>query len=72
MFRMIKKKSDLLRRQDVVELISWKAVPLLQEYMTRFDNIKPRKYAQHSVRVQKKLRKAIIRARELGIMAYTQ
>jgi ribosomal protein S18 len=40
--------------------------------MTRFDNIKPRKYSQHSVRVQKKLRKAIIRARELGLIAYTQ
>lgn len=69
---MIKKKNDLLKRNDVVELISWKAAPLLQEYMTRFDNIKPRKYSQHSVRVQKKLRKAIIRARELGLMAYTQ
>lgn len=69
---MIKKKNDLLTRQDVVSLISWKALPLLQEYMTRFDNIKPRKYSQHSVRVQKKMRKAIIRARELGLISYTQ
>lgn len=69
---MIKKKNDLLKRKDVADLISWKAVPLLQEYMTRFDNIKPRKYSQHSVRIQKKLRKTIIRARELGLMAYTQ
>ena len=45
---MIKKKNDLLKSNDVIELISWKAVPLLQEYMTRFDNIKPRKYSQHS------------------------
>ena len=69
---MIKKKNDLLNRKEVADLISWKAVPLLQEYMTRFDNIKPRKYSQHSVRIQKKLRKTIIRARELGLMAYTQ
>ena len=69
---MIKKKNDLLNRTDVADLISWKAAPLLQEYMTRFDNIKPRKYSKHSVRVQKKLRKNIIRARELGLMAYTQ
>ncbi len=41
---MIKKKSALLRRQDLADLISWKAIPLLTEYMTRFDNIKPRKY----------------------------
>lgn len=69
---MIKKKNPLLQREEIVDLISWKSVPLLQEYMTRFDNIKPRKYSKHSVRVQKKMRKAIIRARELGLLAYTQ
>ena len=69
---MIKKKSTLLNRQDLSELVSWKAIPLLKEYMTRFDNIKPRKYSQHSVRMQKKVRKALIRARELGLLAYTQ
>jgi ribosomal protein S18 len=69
---MIKKKSNLLNRQDLSDLISWKAIPLLKEYMTRFDNIKPRKYSQHSVRIQKKLRKSLIRARELGLLAYTQ
>lgn len=69
---MIKKKSALLNRQDLSELVSWKAIPLLKEYMTRFDNIKPRKYSQHSVRMQKKVRKALIRARELGLLAYTQ
>lgn len=69
---MIKKKNNLLQRQDVVDLISWKSVALLHEYTTRFDSIKPRKYSTHSVRVQKKLKKAISRARELGILAYTQ
>jgi len=69
---MIKKKSALINRQDISALISWKAVPLLTQYMTRFDNIKPRKYSQHSVRDQKRLRQAIIRARELGLVAYTK
>lgn len=69
---MIKKKSALLNRTDIADLISWKAIPLLSEYMTRFDNIKPRKYSQHSVRLQKKIRKSIIRARELGLLAYTK
>ena len=68
---MIKKKSNLLNHQPIVELISRKALPLLQQYMTRFDNIKPRKYANHSVAMQKKIRKAIIRAREIGILAYS-
>ena len=69
---MIKKKENLLSRDDIIASISWKAVPLLERYMTRFDNIKPRKYSKHSVRVQKKLRKAIIRARELGLISYTK
>ncbi len=69
---MIKKKSALLKRTDLSDLISWKAIPLLTEYMTRFDNIKPRKYGHHTVRIQKKLRKSLIRARELGLLAYTK
>lgn len=69
---MIKKKSNLLNNEELTPFISWKALPLLKEYMTRFDNIKPRKYSQHSVRMQKKMRKAIIRARELGLLGYTQ
>ena len=62
---MIKKKSNLLNHQNAIDLISRKAIPLLKEYLTRFDNIKPRKYSNHSVAMQKKIRRAIIRAREL-------
>ena len=62
---MIKKKSNLLNHQAAIDLVSRKALPLLKEYLTRFDNIKPRKYSNHSVSMQKKIRKAIIRAREL-------
>ncbi len=69
---MIKKKSNLLNHRSVAELVYRKAVPLLQQYMTRFDDIKPRKYSWHSVAMQKKVRKAIIRAREIGLISYTK
>lgn len=62
---MIKKKSNLLNRQSVADLVNRKAIPLLTQFMTRFDDIKPRKYSGHSVAMQKKIRKSIIRAREI-------
>lgn len=67
---MITKKVDLLDKEEVYELLSWKAIPLLKQYTTRFDTIKPRKFTTHSVRKQKELRKAIIRAREIGLLPY--
>jgi len=45
--------------------ISRKSLPMLQKYMTRFGSIKPRKYTNNSVGVQKKLRSVILRAREM-------
>ncbi len=45
--------------------ISRKALPILQKYMTRFGSMKPRKYTNNSVSVQKKLRSVILRAREM-------
>ncbi|MBS8121793.1 30S ribosomal protein S18 [Candidatus Vampirococcus lugosii] len=51
-------------------LINWKSVILLKKYMTRFGDIKPRRFTGNSVSQQKKVRKAIIRARELGIIEY--
>lgn len=50
--------------------ISWKALPMLQKYVTRFGNIKPRKYTNNPVSTQKKVRSAILRARELGLIHY--
>jgi ribosomal protein S18 len=46
-------------------LINWKSIVLLKRYMTRFGDIKPRKYTNVPVKIQKRIRKAIIRAREL-------
>lgn len=45
--------------------INWKAIPMLQKYITRFGDIKPRKYTNNSVATQKKVRESILRAREL-------
>lgn len=52
--------------------ISRKAIPMLEKYLTRFGDIKPRRYTNNAVNKQKKLRKAVIRARELGLLNYTK
>lgn len=54
------------------EQISWKSVKLLTFYITRFGEIKPRKFMGNSVSQQKKVRQAILRARELWVLAYTK
>jgi len=50
--------------------INWKAIPMIKKYITRFGNIKPRKYTGNAVAVQKSLRSTIIRAREMGLLEY--
>ena len=50
--------------------INWKSLPILRYYLTRFGDIKPRQYTGNSVRVQKKIRKEIIRARTLGLLSF--
>jgi len=52
--------------------ISRKSVTMLKKYITRFGNIKPREYTHNSVGTQKKLKTTILRARELGLLAYTK
>ena len=49
-----------------------KAVAMLKKYITRFGNIKPREYTHNSVSTQKKIKTVILRARELGLIAYTK
>jgi len=43
---------------------------MLKKYITRFGDIKPRKYTRNGVSVQKKLRKEIIRARNFGLVEF--
>jgi len=50
--------------------INRKSVAMLKKYITRFGDIKPRAYTFNSVSAQKKLKTAILRARELGFIAY--
>jgi len=50
--------------------INRKSVSMLKKYITRFGDIKPREYTHNSVSTQKKLKTAILRARELGFVAY--
>jgi small subunit ribosomal protein S18 len=68
---MIKKK-NILKDKRNLQYVNRKAVLLLKDYMTRFGDIKPRKYTGHPVSHQKKVKEAIQRAREIGVMPYTK
>lgn len=50
--------------------INRKSIPMLKKYITRFWEIKPRKYTHNWVNIQKKLRKEIIRARNFGLIGF--
>ena len=52
--------------------LDWKSIPMIKKYITRFGNIKPRKYTGNSVATQKKLREVVLRARELGLIEYVR
>jgi ribosomal protein S18 len=43
---------------------------MLAKYLTRFGDIKPRKYTDNNISTQKKVREAIVRSRELGLLDY--
>lgn len=64
--------ADLFIEKEDEKYINWKSTILLNEYVSRFADIKSRKYTKNSVKVQKKLRKSIIRARELGLLPYVK
>ncbi len=66
----MKKKLTLFKDWVNEEYLTWKAVPLLKKFMTRFGDIKPRKYTGITVAQQKRLRLAIQRARELWFIVY--
>jgi len=63
------KKKQLVKK-DNIGLVNWKSVVLLREFTTRFGNIKPRRFTNLPVKYQKKVRKAIINAREFGLVPY--
>lgn len=63
-------KVSFLSHPENDKYINWKAVSILKKYMTRFGNIKPRRYTKNHVNTQKKLRREIIRARSLGLLEF--
>lgn len=63
-------KVTFFTKSENKKYISWKAIPMLKKYVTRFGNIKPRKYTGNAVNVQKTLRNTIIKAREIGVLQY--
>lgn len=52
--------------------INWKNTTLLNNFIDRFGNIKPRKYSGNNVKFQKQIREQIIRARELGLIPFAK
>jgi len=65
-------KLNFFSKDASMQYLTRKAVPMLKKYVTRFADIKPRSYTGNSVSRQKKLRKCIIRWRELGLLEYVK
>ena len=65
MHHINKKKNTFNTSIKYLDYINWKSIHLLRKYMTRFGNIKSKKYTNSSVKVQKSIRQSIIRAREI-------
>ena len=63
---------SFLSHSENEKYINWKSIVILKKYLTRFGSIKPRKYTKNHVKTQKKLRKAIIRARGLWLLSFIQ
>lgn len=64
-------KKGFMNDKEHLGYINWKSVNFLRHYMTRFGDIKPRAFMGNRVTHQKKIRIAIIRARELGVLGYS-
>ncbi len=64
-------KKGFLNGKEALAHVNRKSVNFLRHYMTRFGDIKPRAFMGNRVTHQKKIRTAVIRARELGVLPYT-
>ncbi len=53
-----------------MKYINRKSVAMLKKYITRFWDIKPREYTHNPVGIQKRLKTAILRSRELWFLPY--
>jgi ribosomal protein S18/ribosomal protein S6 len=65
-------KVRFFSNDKTVEYLTWKALPILKKYVSRFGDIKPRAYTGNSISRQKQVRTCIIRAREMGLLEYVR
>ncbi len=63
-------KVNFFSKKENKLYINWKCVSMLKKYLTRFGNIKPRKYTDNTVSTQKAVKEVISRARELWMLEY--
>lgn len=63
-------KLNFFAKKENEKYLDRKAISMLKLYQTRFGDIKPRVYTGNSVKIQKKLRIQIIRARTLGFLPF--
>jgi ribosomal protein S18 len=63
-------KISFFAREENKKYLDWKSIVILHKYLTRFGDIKPRRYTSNTISRQKKVRRCIIRARELGVLEY--
>jgi ribosomal protein S18 len=63
-------KVDFFTHKANEKYLNWKSVVILKYYLTRFGDIKPRIYTGNSVKIQKKLRTEILRARGFGLLPF--
>ena len=63
-------KVNFFTKAENEKYLHWKSVAILKYYLTRFGDIKPRAYTGNSVKIQKRLRTEIIRARTLGLLPF--
>jgi ribosomal protein S18 len=65
-------KISFLSHDENSKYVNWKSITIFKKYLTRFGNIKPRKYTRNLVKTQKHLRQEIIRARGLGLIGFSK
>jgi len=70
--KKLNSKMSFFSNNKNTNFLAWKSLPILQKYISRFWELKPRKYTANNVSTQKKLRSVVIRARELWVLQYVK
>lgn len=67
-----KKKTPCPIKSQGITHIDYKNLKLLKQYMTRYAKVRPRYYSGVSLRMQKRLARAIKRARFMALIPYVR